>query len=302
MDATKQGLGAGVVYVLLANLGWSLSGIFVRSLPSLDFWQINCWRGYWAAFALLAYLVIAYGRNVPQKFRELPRPAMILSAFFFAVGTTFYVLSLTKISTATVSVIGATSPLFTGLLSPWITGERPKLVAWLAAVIALAGMVTIVYGGLQHGALIWQLFCLGVPLTFALQTLMLRRYRQYDMMPAICVGGILMFLSCGLISIFIDRSINAFTIDAQSMFLLMAMGPLQLAIPLIFYGLGAKSVSAITLSLLAMVDAVINPFWTWLFRSEIPEQLALIGGGIILLAVILSIIGEGYSSKVQRTE
>jgi drug/metabolite transporter, DME family len=302
MTATKQGLGAGVLYVLLANLGWSLSGIFVRSLPNLDFWQINCWRGYWAACALLAYLIVAYGRQVPQKFRELPRPAMVLSALFFAVGTTFYVLSLTKISTATVSVIGATSPLFTGLLSPWITGERPKLVAWLAAVIALAGMITIVYGGLQHGALIWQLFCLGVPLTFALQTLMLRRYRQYDMMPAICVGGILMFLSCGLISIFIDRNINAFTIDLQSMVLLMAMGPLQLAIPLIFYGLGAKTVSAVTLSLLAMMDAVINPFWPWLFVGEVPEKLALIGGGIILLAVMLSIIGEGFSSKVQSAE
>ena len=302
MISTRSGIGAGVFYVLLANLGWSLSGLFVRLLPDLNFWQINCWRGYWAAFALLTYLIIAYGKSAPQKFKDLPRPAMVFSALFFAVGTTFYVLSLTKVNTATVSVIGATSPLFTGLLSPWITGERPKLVAWLAAFIALAGMVTIVYGGLEHGTLIWQLFCLGVPVTFAMQTLLLRRYRHYDVMPAICVGGVLMFLSCGAISVVVDSSINAFTLDTRSMLYLMAMGPVQLAIPLIFYGLGAKSVSAITLSLLAMLDAVINPFWTWLVVSELPDQLALIGGAIILGAVLLSVLGESLATKPQLAE
>jgi drug/metabolite transporter, DME family len=295
----ERGIGVGVGYVLLANLGWSLSGIFVRELPTLNFWQINCWRGYWAAFALLAYLIITYGSHALKKFKDLPMPAMVLSALFFAVGTTFYVLSLTKVSTATVSVIGATSPLFTGLLSPWITGERPKLVTWFAALIALCGMITIVYGGLQHGALVWQLFCLGVPLTFAMQTLLLRRYRTYDMMPAICVGGVLMFLSCGVISVLVDQSVNAFTVDLRSMLFLMAMGPLQLAIPLIFYGLGAKTVSAVTLSLLAMMDAVINPFWPWLIVGEVPEKLALTGGAIILLAVALSIFGESRSAKPQ---
>lgn len=225
-----------------------------------------------------------------------------MSALFFAVGTTFYVLSLTKVSTATVSVIGATSPLFTGLLSPWITGERPKAVAWFAAFLALIGMITIVYGGLQHGALIWQLFCLGVPITFAMQTLLLRRYRQYDLMPAICIGGVLMFLSCGAFSILTNVAANAFTLDARSMLLLMAMGPVQLAAPLIFYGLGAKTVPAITLSLLAMMDAVINPFWPWLFVGEIPEKLAIIGGGIILLAVVVGILGESFSYKPKLAE
>jgi drug/metabolite transporter, DME family len=297
MVISKQGLGTGVGFVLLANLGWSLSGIFVRLLPQLNFWQINAWRGYWAAIALLVYLLVAYRSQALQKFRDLPTLAMVMSALFFSVGTTFYILSLTKVSTATVSVIGATSPLFTGLLSPWITGERPKLVTWIAAFLALLGMITIVYGGLERGALMWQLFCLGVPFTFAMQTLLLRRYRHYDVMPAICVGGILMFISCGAFSIMNDVSFNAFTLDWRSMALLMLMGPVQLALPLIFYGMGAKTVPAITLSLLAMMDAIINPFWSWLFAGEVPEKLAIVGGSIILAAVAIAVIGESFSAK-----
>jgi drug/metabolite transporter, DME family len=288
----ERGFGSGVVYVLLANLGWSLSGLFVRWMPELNFWQINCWRGYWAAVALLCYLIIVYGPAGLQKFSEIPIIGLISSALFFAIGTTFYVLSLTKVSTATVSVIGATSPLFTGLLSYWITGERPKIVAWAAALMALAGMIVIVWGGEQRGELKWLLVCMCVPVTFALQTLMLRRYRGFDMMPAICIGGFLVFIACGFFSFFDGGTENAFTLNWKNMVMLLVMGPVQLAIPLIFYGMGARSVSAITLSLLAMMDAVINPFWSWLFVGEVPQHLTLIGGGIILCAVFISVVGE----------
>ena len=137
MTDSKQGFGLGVVYVLLANLGWSLSGLFVRLMPGLSGWQINCWRGFWMAVALLCYAVVMHGRETGRIFNIIPRFAMFWSAVCFAVGTTLYVTSLTLNTTAAVSVIGATSPLFTGLLSPWITGEKPGILNWLATLIAL---------------------------------------------------------------------------------------------------------------------------------------------------------------------
>lgn len=240
--------------------------------------------------ALLVYLVIVYRGQIFEKFRNIPIYALIMSAVCFAAGTTFYVTSLTMVGTATVSVIGATSPLFTGLLSPWITGERPGVIAWLCALLALCGMVVIGYQGLTVGSHVGLLLCLGVPIMFALQTLLLRRYRGFDMMPAFVVGGILIFVAAGLFSWLMDGVHNAFTIDARSFWLLMVMGPIQLAIPLVFYGLGAKSVSAISLVMISMLDAVINPFWPWLFVNEIPDNSSLIGGAIILSAVLLSLI------------
>ncbi len=82
---------------------------------------------------LLVYLVVVYGSNIPAKFRAIPVIALIASAGFFTLTSTLYVISLTLVSTATISVIGASSPIFTGLLSPWVTGEKPGLAAWAAA-------------------------------------------------------------------------------------------------------------------------------------------------------------------------
>ena len=299
MTDSKNGFGLGVVYVLLANLGWSLSGLFVRLMPGLSGWQINCWRGFWMAVALLCYSILVHGSETGRIFKAIPKFAMFWSAVCFAAGTTMYVTSLTLNSTATVSVIGATSPLFTGLLSPWITGERPGFLNWLAALIALAGTMVIGWTGFQSGHVLALTLCFGVPLTFAVQTLMLRRYRDYDMMPAICVGGLISFVLASIVSISGWSGGSAFDMSIYDFLLLMLMGPVQLAIPLIFYGLGARTVPAITLSLLAMMDAVINPFWSWAFAHEVPDKYSIIGGAIILAAVLLSVIGQRWINQRQ---
>ena len=293
----EQSYGKGVVFILLATLGWSISGIFVRLLPGLDGWQINCWRGYWMAVALLAYLVAVYGRDTLRKFLDIPLTALMLSAGFFALGSTLYVTSLTLVSTAAISVIGASSPIFTGLLSPWVTGEKPGMAAWIAALMALAGVGIIAWDGLEAGKLIGIIVSICVPMSFAGQTLMLRRYRNFDMVPAICVGGFFTFFAAGILGFLQGHPGGGFEISPREMMILAAMGPLQLSIPLIFYVKGAKSVPAVALSLIVMLDAVLNPLWPMLFVGEYPERAAYVGGVIVIGAVVLSIVGGRWMTR-----
>ena len=294
MGTSEQSYGSGVFFVLLATLGWSLSGLFVRLMPGLDGWQLNCWRGYWMAVALLIYLVAAYGRDVFRKFAEIPSLALFASALFFALGSTLYVSSLTLVSTATVSVIGATSPLFAALLSPWVTGEKPGFEAWIAAGLALFGVGVIAWDGLEAGRSMGLLLSICVPMAFAGQTLALRRYRNVDMVPAICLGGVLSFFIAGIFGFTAGHVGGGFNVGLREVALLAVMATLQLAIPLIFYIRGARSVPAVTLTLIAMLDAVINPLWPWIFVGEKPGSAAFVGGSIIVGAVLISIFGRKF--------
>lgn len=294
MGTSEQSYGSGIFFVFLATLGWSLSGVFVRIMPGLDGWQLNCWRGYWMAIALLIYLVAVYGRGVFRKFAEIPRLALFASALFFALGSTLYVSSLTLVSTATVSVIGATSPLFAALLSPWVTGEKPGFEAWIAAGLALFGVGVIAWDGLEAGRSMGLLLSVCVPIAFAGQTLALRRYRNVDMVPAICLGGVLSFFIAGIFGYTAGHVGGGFNVGLREVALLAAMATLQLAIPLIFYIRGARSVPAVTLTLIAMLDAVINPLWPWIFVGEKPGHAAFIGGSIIVGAVLISIFGRKF--------
>ena len=297
MTGRDQSYGTGVTFVLLATLGWSLSGIFVRLMPELDGWQINTWRGFWMSIGLLIYLVAIYGRDTLRRFLAIPLIAMCVSAGFFAVGSTLYVTSLTLVSTATISVIGASSPIFTGLLSPWVTGERPGLAAWIAAALAMVGVGIIAWDGLGGGKLVGILVSICVPISFAIQTLALRRYRGIDMVPAICVGGFVTFFAAGFLGFLAGHAGGGFDVGPREVLLLALMGPLQLSIPLIFYANGARSVPAVTLSLIVMLDAVVNPLWPWLIVGEVPEPTAFIGGAIIIGAVIISIFGGRFIAK-----
>ena len=298
MNAELPRYGTGILLVMLATVGWSLAGVFVRFLPGLDGWQINCWRGFWMAVFLLVYLVAVYGGETLAKFRAIPLPALLATAGFFTAGSTLYVTSLTLASTATVSVIGALSPIFTGVLSPWITGERPTLASWLAAVMAVVGVGVIASDGVSAGNLISILICLLVPASFAAQTVALRRYRSYDMVPAICAGGFFTFIAAGVLGyVFGGHSGGGWQVSGYEMLLLALMGPLQLSIPLALYAKGAKHVPAVTLTMIVMLDVVLNPLWAWLGAGERPEQSAYLGGAVIVLAVVIAILGDRWLGR-----
>ncbi|WP_395688824.1 DMT family transporter [Aestuariivirga sp.] len=298
MTVSEPRYETGIIFVLLATVGWSLAGVFVRFLPGLDGWQINCWRGFWMSVFVLVYLVATYGRDVGTKFRNIPPKALIAVASFFTAGSTLYVTSLTLTGTATVSVIGALSPIFAGILSPWITHERPTLASWLAALMALGGAGVIAWDGITAGNLLGMVVCLLVPISFAGQTLALRRYRGIDMVPAICVGGFVTFIVAGVMGYVAGgHPGGGFPVSPQEMILLAFMGPLQLSIPLILYAKGAKHVPAVTLTLVVMLDVVLSPFWAWIGAGELPAKSAYIGGSIIILAVMVSILGDRWMRR-----
>ena len=284
--------------MLGATVGWSLAGMFVRFMPGLDGWQINCWRGFWMSVFLLAYLVFVYGNQTLAKFRAIPIPALLTVAGFFSAGSTLYVTSLTLAGTATVSVIGALSPIFAGLLSPWLTREKPSLASWAAAFMAVIGVGIIAWDGFSAGNVLGILVALLVPLSFSVQTMMLRRYRAFDMVPAICVGGFATFFLAGVLGyVFGGHPAGGFQVPLNQVLLLALMGPLQLSIPLVWYARGAKAVPAVTLTLVAMLDVVLNPFWSWLGVGEVPAHAAFVGGFIIVSAVIISIFGDRWLSR-----
>ena len=158
----------------------------------------------------------------------------------------------------------------------------------------MMGMIVIVrHGYASHN--IWGIvLALGVPITFALQTLLLRLYRHFDMMTAICLGGFLSFVIAGAASLTVPGH-SAFILSSYDMGLLLIMGVVQLGFPLILYGWGAKSVPAVMLAIITMLDAVFNPFWSWAFANEMPDMDTLIGGSIIVVAVVVSIANSKYN-------
>jgi DME family drug/metabolite transporter len=284
LRSRPQSYLVGILLVILATVGSSFSGMFVRVLPELNGWQINCWRTFWMSTSLLIYLTFRYGSATGEVFRNTLRPALLAVALFFAVCSTAYVTSLTLTSVADVAALVALSPIFTALLSRPVTRERVNAATWIAALLALGGVVVVMKDGITGGHWIGNLLALLVALTFACQTVLLRRFRELDMVPAICIGGVLVFMIAGLFG-------GGFNISARSMLIVALMGSLQLGIPIILFVRSAALVPAVTLSLIVLLDIILNPLWAWIGSGEALTLEAAAGAGIIMAAVVLSIVG-----------
>jgi drug/metabolite transporter (DMT)-like permease len=275
----------GLACTFGATLLWSLSGVFVRLLPGLDTFQINGYRGGFAAIALVVILGVGGVGRLGTRFARLDPLAAGLLAGFFAVGSTIYILALERASVAAVACLAAGSPIFAALLARLFVGERlaPPILA--AAIVAIGGVWLMMEGGVAASGVTGLITALGVPLLFAAQTVALRRFRNLDMMPALCLGAL---GACVLNLVLAEEH----WLPWRDLAVLAVMGAVQLAIPAMLWVVAARRIPAAPMMLVSLLDAVFNPLWAWIGVGEVPSGSVVGGGALVLAAVLLATLAS----------
>lgn len=274
----KRLLGMGLV--LLATLGWSLSGVGMRLLEEPDASRTNGWRALFMTVALMLWLAWHYRGRLGRLFLSTPPLAIAMGGGFFTIGSTLYLTALSMAPVADVSCLSAISPLFAALFARIFLGERTSPAVLLAVVVAIAGIVYTVADQLALGTGAWlgQAVSVMVGFFFAAQTVALRKFRGVEMMPAFVVGGLL----TAVILIALAGSDQP---SLHDLAIIAILGAVQLAMPIACYARGARYLPAVQLALIALLDVVFNPFWAWLAVGEVPTLQTVIGGTMIVGAV-----------------
>jgi drug/metabolite transporter (DMT)-like permease len=142
-----------------------------------------------------------------------------------------------------------------------------------------AGIVLMVAGDLGRGEMLGNLFALAIALAGGLNAVVLRGARDANMMPAVILGGAL----CALATLPFATPLAA---APRDFWLLLALGAIQLALPTTLYVFGARYLAAAELTLVALLEAVLAPFWVWLFMNETPSPHTLGGGALVLTSIL----------------
>lgn len=266
-----------------ATVFWSLSGVFVRWLPEVPPWTFNAWRGLGMALAMLAWMLLHYRSRLGALLRATDPRSVLISGGCFALGSTLYIVSLQLASVAAVSCIAATSGLFAGLLARAWLGERAGAMFYGAMLLAIAGVAVIALGesGASFNGLTGSLVAILVAITFAVQSVSLRRYRALGMEPAMFAGGLTVFVVLSLVA-------GLAPIPSVQIATLLFMGAIQLALPLVLFMRGAQKMPAAQMVLVTMADALLNPLWVWLVHGEVPAAAVFVGGALVLLAIAIN--------------
>jgi drug/metabolite transporter (DMT)-like permease len=283
---SAESRATGALLVAGAALFWSSGGLLFRFIKGADDWTISFWRGVFLVAALLAILAVTERGRVFQVFARAGWRGLA-SGLCFGVMMTGFMLALARTSVANVMMLMASAPFFAALLAWAVLGERPRAAVWVAMAAAAGGIALTVAGALGSGAFAGNLFALLIAVAAAVNIVVLRRARSVNMIPAIAIGG----LFASLVSLPFANHVGAAGINLLLIFLL---GVVQLGAGAVLYVLGARHLPAAEVTLIAMLESVLSPLWVWLVLDETPGAHVLLGGALVLAAVIALTLGAAW--------
>jgi drug/metabolite transporter (DMT)-like permease len=270
---------------------FSLTGYFTRLIP-LDVMTLLFWRGLFAGGMIAALVVIQYRGAAWGATRAIGWQGLAVAAMG-VISSYLYLAAFRHTTVADVSIIYATLPFVTAGLAWLLLKEREGWRAMASSLVALLGVGVMTGGAIQAGHLVGDLLALGMTLTFAMTMVLMRRGggRQVSMMPA---GAIMCFLTALAAAPFARLG----PVARLPMAHLLLFGTCQMGLGLVLLTFGMRRVPATRAALIGLLDTPLAPLWVWLAFSEVPPLPTLLGGAIVMAAVIWNMAAPGRAAEM----
>ena len=269
----------GPLLILTGGFCLSWGGLILRSFESASIWQILFYRSIFFLWVLIAFILLTYRKKTFKKIKEAGVPGLI-GGIFLSTNFVAYMYAMMETTVANVVFIISTQTVFLPIVAYIFLKEKISSRGYVAIVLAMIGVTLMIGDSFGTGSLKGNLAALTIPVNFSVLVLIIRKYPKVDMIPAIFYAGI---LSC-LYGLFLLEDVVISTKDIWLSFLL---GVPQLAFGFIFITIGSRTTPAVMVGLLMLMESIFAPIWVWLFYGEIPPASVLIGGIIILSAVVM---------------
>jgi drug/metabolite transporter (DMT)-like permease len=276
MLTTRRDYRLGLCLVATAAAAWSTSGLFTRFL-TVDTPTILFWRGAFGAVGMAIMISVLPGFGGLKSFRQLGRPGLVYAAVT-ALSMLFFISALRNTSVGHVAVITAIVPFLAAYLGWVALREPPRRSAILASTAALTG-VAIMVGLGADGTLPGDVLAVLMALCMAAMILISRRYGGIPALPATC-------LASALSTVAVLPFATLLSVGTADLSILALFGLVNQVIGFGLFALGARLLPPMETALITALDAPLAPFWVWLILNETPGAATVLGGGIVLLAVI----------------
>ena len=280
----------GYILLLFGAFCLSWGGFIVRSFEEASVWQILLIRSVFFVIALTFFLISTYKKDTLKIFKDAGYPALfaglVLSLSFVA-----YVYAMTITTVANVVFIISTQTMFLAITGYIFLKEKISLISFISIVLAMSGITIMIGDSILSGSLLGNIIALAIPINFSILVIIIRKNKNLDMVPAIFYSGILSLIYGLILS-------ESYTFSYHDIKMGFFLGVPQLAFGFICITIGSRSTASTTVGLLMLTETLFAPVWVWLFLNEIPPISVLIGGAIIIGAIILNSFDK---NKVRST-
>ena len=277
----------GYILCLIGAFFLSWGGLLIREWDGGDIWQILFWRAFFFSITLGFFLYFIYKNKTLIIIKKSGIPGVI-GGIAMAIGFTAYVFAMSETTVANVLFIISTQTIWLALFGYFFLKEKISLKTFFSIILAMTGILVMIGGSLNTGSMQGNLVALFIPINFAFLILLIRKYSNLDLIPALFYGGLIITI----VAFFMSETI---LISRHNLLVGFLLGTFQHAFGFICIVIAARSTPAAVVGLLMLTETLLGPFWVWIFLNEIPTLSVFIGGSIIILAVILKTLEQRYS-------
>jgi DME family drug/metabolite transporter len=286
--------GTARLQVLAAAVLFSTGGAGIKA-AAFSGLQVSALRSGIAAILLI---LLVRGRLV----LSLP---MLATGVVYAATLTLFVLATKSTTAANAIFLQATAPLYLLLLGPLVLGERFRVrdLAFLGGVAT--GMALCVIGRppattSAPDPALGNLLAVICSITWAFTLLGLRYIQRGGQatgvgMTAVAVGN----LFASLAALPFAWPLPAATPGEWAT--IVYLGVCQIGLAYVFLTAAMRALPALEVSLLLLIELVLNPAWTWLIRGEHPGRWTIAGGAVIIIATAIKTIYDSRATKSAKT-
>ena len=269
----------GPLLIFMGALSLSFGGLIVKSFEGASLWQILFWRSLFFALTILIFLIITYKKKLFNAFYESGL-AGLFSGIILSFGFCGYVFAMYNTTVANANFIISTQILFLAVFGYLFLKEKISSITLASIILAITGVLLMVGNGLSPGEMSGNLAAFSMPITFAVLITIVRKFPTVDMVPAQFIAGV---SSC-IIGFLLSEKLM---VSSHDIMLGFTAGFFQVGFGFIFITIGARNTPSAIVGIIMLSESILGPMWAFLLAGERPSFFTLVGGVIILSAVLL---------------
>jgi len=276
MSALPSHHAKGLALTAIGGLTLTVDVPLIR-LADGDHWSILLLRSGTTLVATLALWLIWRALR-PQAPRLLPGRTGLLVAALYGLSSVTFITGVFYTSTANLVFILAFNTMFAAMLSWLFLGERPAISTLIAMACMTVGVFVIVGGSIGSGHLFGDAMALTTALLIA-SAITVSRASGKDMGFTALVAVVVPLV----IAVVMVRQ-NGFRVEAP--WWIIFNGAVIMPIAFFCLATGPRFLSAPEVAMFYLLETVLAPVWVWLIFAEAPSRNSLIGGTILIVALV----------------
>lgn len=264
---------------------WSTGGLFIK-WTSLSALELSFGRSLLAAVTVAIFTRReGFGLN----------PVTALASVLYAALLLLFVLATKETTAANAIFLQYTAPVYLLIFEPLFYKEKFRSRDLIVVLVCVAGMSLFFVGKLRPEDVTGNLLALASGLCFACYFLLLRhsKSRAVNRASSVIYGNLLLVLLAAPAGL---KALPRMTShDALSV---IYLGVVQIGLAYTLFTVAmARGVRSLDAGIIGYIEPVLNPIWVFLVLAERPTQWALLGGAIIVTAVVCHTLIEARRGR-----